>query len=227
MADIHVQRKKEGPPILPILLGVLAIGAVIAAVLLFTGNGDDQTGAAPGALPYDTAGETAAAGQTTQMTDADAAAVQAFRSQCGDASSFRDDMGVEHEHEADCMRQLANSLDQVVRRETVADQPLQQRVESLKRRADQITQDPQATDHANRVRGAADEAAEIIRYIADNRQAAGANLQQHAQQTQQAASQIDTGTPLLEQRQRTSAFFARAADALDAMAQHGQVQQPR
>lgn len=213
MANIDIQ-KKDGPPIIPILLGVLAIGAVIAAVLLFTGNGDDSAATAPGALPYDTVAATG----TTPPDAGLPPSVQAFREQCADAGQFRDEMGVAHEHEARCMRQLADGLDAVVRRETVADQPLQQRVEALKRRAEQITEDPQATDHANRVRGAADEAAQIIEYIAQNRAGAGANLQQQAQQTRQAASQIDAGTLLLEQRDRTSAFFARAADALEAMA---------
>jgi hypothetical protein len=219
MADIDIQ-KKEGPPILPIILGVLAIGAIIAAVLLFTGNDEDRTAAAPGTLPYDTAADTydATGAQTMPM------AVTTFRNQCGDGAQFRDEMGMEHQHEADCMRQLAESIDAVVSRETVADQPLQQRIDALKERADQITQDPAATDHANRVRGAALEASEIIQYIAQNRPAAGANLQQHAQQTRQAAEQIDAGTLLLEQRERTSTFFSRAGDALEAMAQTGQAQ---
>jgi hypothetical protein len=220
MADIDIQ-KKEGPPILPIVLGVLALVAVIAAVVWFTGNGDDVATTRPGAMPYDTVGE--ATGVATTPT-AGATEVAAFRSQCGDVSRFSDQMGMEHQQAADCMRSLAESLDAVIRRETVADQPLQQRVQALRQRADQITQDPQATDHANRVRGAADEAADIIEYMARERQAVGANLQQHAQQTRQAASRIDSGTPLLEQRDRTSEFFARAADALDAMAQSRQAQ---
>lgn len=219
MADIDIQ-KKEGPPILPIILGVLAIGAIIAAVLLFTGNDEDRTAAAPGTLPYDTVSDTYGAtdAQTTPT------AVTNFRNQCGDASQFGDEMGTEHQHAADCMRQLAESLDAVVSRETVADQPLQQRIAALRERADQITQDPAATDHANRVRGAALEASEIIDYIAQNREAVGANLQQHAQQTRQAAEQIDTGTELLEQRDRTSTFFARAGDALEAMSRSAQAQ---
>jgi hypothetical protein len=190
-------------------------------VVWFTGNGDDVATTRPGAMPYDTVGE--ATGVATTPT-AGAPEVAAFRNQCGDASQFRDEMGMEHQHEADCMRQLAESIDAVIRRETVADQPLQQRVEALRQRADQIRQDPQATDHANRVRGAADEAADIIEYMAREREAVGANLQQHAQQTRQAASRIDTGTLLLQQRDRTSEFFARAADALDAMAQSRQAQ---
>jgi hypothetical protein len=224
VANIDIQ-KKEGPPILPILLGLLAIGAVIAAVWLFTGNDDDSMAAAPGTLPYDTVESTTA---ITPTDDAVPAEVRAFRERCADGSQFREEMGVEHQHEADCMRQLATGIDAVVRRETVADQPLQQRVESLKRRADQITEDPQATDHADRVRNAADEAAQIIEYIAANRSTAGADMQRHAQQTRAAANQIDSGTLLLEQRERTSAFFSRAADALDAMARQGHMQdQPR
>ncbi|CAN5856023.1 hypothetical protein BH23GEM9_BH23GEM9_35260 [soil metagenome] len=227
MADIDIQRK-EGPPVLPILLGVLAIGAIIAAVLLFTGNGNGRGDAVPGALPYDTAGDAATIGAVTGPgTEGSPMEVRAFRERCADASQFQDEMGLEHQHEADCMRQLAESLDAVIRRETVADQPLQQRIDALRQRAEQITTDPQATDHASRVRSAADEAAQIIEYIAQERESAGANLQQLAQQTRQAAGEIDTGTLLLEQRERTSRFFARAADALDAMAQNRQAQPQR
>jgi hypothetical protein len=217
MADIDIQRKEGGPPILPILLGLLALGALIAAVVYFMGNGNDYTDTAPGALPYDTA---AAAATDAAMP----AEVRAYREQCGDASRFRDEMARAHEHEAECMRLLAEGLDAVIRRETVADQPLQQRVNALKERADQITRDPQATDHADRVRGAADEAVNIIEYMASAREAPGVDLQQHASQVRQAASQIDTGAVLLEQQQRTSTFFARAAEALEALAQSQQAQ---
>jgi uncharacterized phage infection (PIP) family protein YhgE len=220
MADIHIQ-KKEGPPILPILLGLLALGAVIAIVLLFTGNDRDDVATSPGVLPYDTAGEA----MTTAQTDAAVPAeVRSYREQCGSASQFRDEMAAEHEFEANCMRLLADGLDAVVMRETVADQPLQQRVEALKQRAQQITEDRQATDHANRVRGAADEATAIVEYLAANRETAGAGLQQHAQQMRQAADRIDRSTVLLEQQERTSEFFSRSADALEALAQSRQGQ---
>jgi hypothetical protein len=219
MADIDIQ-KKEGPPILPIILGVLALVAVIAAFLLFR-NGDDRADTMAGTMPYDTAGEQVgmapAAGEMPMS-------VQTYRQQCGDTGQFPDEMGREHEYAADCMRQLADAIDDVVRRETVADQPLQQRLEGLKQRADAIREDPTATDHANRVRGAAMESSEIIEYIAQQRSAVGANLQQHAQQTRQAAEQIETATPLLEQRERTATFFSRAGDALEAMAQSRQAQ---
>jgi hypothetical protein len=220
MADINIQKKEGGPPILPILLGVVALGVVIAAIMYFMGNGDAYTDTAPGALPYDTA----PAAATTDADGALPAEVRAYRDQCADASQFRDEMAQDHDYEAECMRRLAEGLDAVIRRETVADQPLQQRVSALRDRANQITQDPQATDHANRVRGAADEAADIMEYMASTREAVGANLQQHARQTREAANQIDTGTVLLEQRQRTSTFFARAGEALEALAQSRQGQ---
>jgi hypothetical protein len=223
MAEIDIQ-KKEGPPIVPIVLGVLALVLIIAAVWYFTGNDDDGVADGP-MMPADTIEQFGTAQPGAEQAPM---AVQNFRNQCGDQAQFRDEMGMEHEHEADCMRQLADGLDAVVRRDVVADQPLEQRVAALRQRAEQITQDPQAMDHANRVRGAAMEAAEIIEYIARERPQVGANLQQHAQQTRQAAEQIDVGTPLLEQRDRTSAFFSRAGDALEAMARSGQQQgQPR
>jgi hypothetical protein len=226
MAKIDIERK-EGTPILPILLGVLALVAVGAIVWWLMSNGDQRGDAAPGAVAQDTAWE---AGPATTATAGAPQEVQAFRQQCGQAGQFRDQMALDHQHEADCMRQLADGIDAVIRRDEVAGQPMEQRVQALRQRADQIRQDPEAMDHANRVRGAAMEAAEIIEYMAREREAVGANLQQHAQQTRQAAQEIDTATPLLEQRERTSRFFATAADALEAMAQSRQGQpgqQPR
>jgi len=212
MANIDIERK-SGPPVLPIVLGVLALLVVAGLLWWLLGNGDTRDDAAPGAMTQDTAWE---AGPAT--TAAVPQEVQTFRQQCGQPGQFRDEMALEHEYEADCMRQLADGIDAVIRRDQVADQPLQQRLQSLRQRADMITQDPQATDHADRVRGAAMEASEIIQYMAQNRDAVGANLQQHAQQTRQAAESIDTATPLLQQQERTSRFFATAADALEAMA---------
>jgi hypothetical protein len=212
MADINIQRK-QGPPIVPIVLGVLALVAVAAVIWWLMSRGDDAD-AAPATMTQDTVMEAPAGAMAGAPQE-----VQAFRQQCGDAGQFRDRMTTEHAHEADCMRRLADGMDAVIRRDQVADQPLQQRLQSLRQRADQITQDPQAADHADRVRGAAMEASEIIQYIAQNRDAAGANLQQHAQQTRQAAESIDAAVPLLEQQDRTSRFFATAADAMEAMAQ--------
>jgi hypothetical protein len=209
MAEIKVERK-EGPPIVPILLGVLAVVAIIAALIWFTGNDEPDRVVSPTA-PTDTPAAQATSAERPQE-------VAAYRQQCADAGAFRDEMGMEHEHEANCMRLLADGLDAVVRRDEVAGAPMEQRVRALRQRAEQITADPAATDHANRVRGAAMEAAEIIEYMAREREAVGVNLQQHAQQTRQAAEQIDPGTLLLEQRDRTSAFFTRAGDALDGLA---------
>jgi hypothetical protein len=216
MAQIDIERK-SGPPILPIILGVLALAVVIGALLYFMGNGDRTDDTPPAAVVEDRDMTAAPATGSPQE-------VQAFRQQCGDASQFRDEMALAHEHEADCMRQLADAMDAVIRRDQVAGQPLDQRVQALRQRADQIRQDPQATDHANRVRAAALEAAEIIGYMANERQAVGADLERHGQQTRQAANEIDPGTPLLQQQERTSRFFATAADALDAMAQSRQAQ---
>jgi hypothetical protein len=231
MADINIQKKK-GTPLWPILLAVLLIGGIIAAVLLMGRNDDDQFAGAPGATEQD-AGATWGAGAGTAgqpgAAGAASAQLQQFRQQCGDTGQFRDQMGVEHQYEADCMRQLADGLDAVISRETVAGQPMQQRVEAFRQRASRITEDPQATEHANRVRGAAQEAAEIIEYVAQNRDAAGADLRQHAQQVREAANRIDAQTVLLQQRERTAAFFARSADALDALdrGRQGAGQQPR
>jgi hypothetical protein len=217
MAEIHIQRN-QGPPIVPILLGVLALVAV-AAVIWWLMSRDGTGDATPAALTQDTVMEAPAGAAAAAPQE-----VQAFREQCGQAGQFRDQMALEHEHVAGCMRQLAEGRDAVIRRDQVGDQPLQQRLQTFRQRADQITQDPQATDHANRVRGAAMEASEIIQYMAQNRQAAGANLQQHAQQTRQAAEAMDAATPLLEQQERTSRFFTAAADALEAMARSQQGQ---
>jgi hypothetical protein len=221
MADIDIERK-QGPGALPIILGVLALLAVAGIIWWLMADRNGRGDAQPAAVTQDTVYDgTTGAGPGTAGAPQE---VQSFRQQCGDAGAFRDQMALEHEHEADCMRQLADAIGAVIRRDQVADQPLEQRQQALRQRADQIRQDPQATDHANRVRAAADEAASIIEYMAQQRDAVGANLQQHAQQTRQAANNIDGGTPLLEQQDRTSRFFATAADALDAMSQSRQGQ---
>jgi hypothetical protein len=220
MARIEIE-KKSGPPVLPIVLGLLALVAIVAAVFMFTGNGDD-TVAAPGTLPHDTAGDPWATGAAAGADSP--AEVRQFRQNCADQAQFRDDAGAEYEHEAECMRQLAGSLDAVTRQDMAADQPLQQRITALRDRADQINRDPQVTDHANRVRAAALEAVQIFRHVAAERDAPGADLEEHTQRVREAANQIEPGTALQEQRDRTAQFFSRAADALDALARSPQTQ---
>ena len=213
MADLELQRKKR--PVWPWLLGLAILLALVwmGAEML----GDDD--------PEDTFAIAPAAVEDEAVTDPNATRpgqqgpedVQEFRSECGTASTVRDEMDPDHALEAECLNRLARALSASVERDTVRDQALEERLDVLRQNAERLTQDPQSSDHAAQLREGMNEVVLVMEQIVATRQHAGDELRTHLSELRDAAAEFEGNELLLEQKRAAAQFFEHAAMMLEAM----------
>jgi hypothetical protein len=212
MAEIDIQ-KKEGTPVWAWIVGLIALLLVVGVIWAVMGNDDDRTDTRVGQDTVSAVGDTAARADRAQTNGAVAAYLEFSRR----PAQVDAEMGREHEYSETGLRRLVAALDQVVRSDTIGQQPLEQRLDRVRERADRITRDPESLEHANWVREAFTEAASIIEDVRDQRATGDAALDGHVQATRAAAESINPGTPLLEQRDAVHRFFSESAEALDRL----------
>lgn len=212
MAEIDIQ-KKEGPSAWTWVLGIIALLALAGVVWALMGTDDDRddTMVGPDTL---TAVEDTVAGTDRDPTDGAVAEYLEFGRQPAEAEA---EMGREHEYTETGIQHLVAALDEVVRADTIGQQPLEERLDGVRERADRITQDPESPEHANQVREAFTEAASIIEDLRDRRAPGETALDQHVDATREAAESIDPGSLLLEQRESVRRFFRESGEALDRL----------
>jgi len=212
MAEIDIQ-KKEGTPVWAWIVGLLALLLVVGVIWAVMGTDDDRTDTRVGQDTVSAVGDTAARADRAQ-TDGAVAAYLEFSRRPAQVDA---EMGREHEYSETGLRRLVAALDQVVRSDTIGQQPLEQRLDRIRERADRITRDPESLEHANWMREAFTEAASIIENVRDQRATGDAALDGYVQATRAAAESINPGTPLLEQRAAVQRFFSESAEALDRL----------
>ena len=209
MAEIDIQKKK-GTPVWAWILGLVALVVLIGVIWAVMGSDDDRAETMAGQDTVTTVGDTATRVDWDRSDD-DAVGeyVEFARQPAG--------MGQEHEYTENGLRHLTAALEQVVRADTVGQQPLEQRLDRVRDRADRITRDPESRQHANQVREAFTEAASMIEDIRDRRARNQPALDRHVEATREAAESIDEGSPLLEQRDTVHRFFRESGEALERL----------
>lgn len=213
MAEIKVEKKK---PIWPwILLGLIILG-IILYFLFANGNDADDVDD----MNRDQVTDTTY--QTTQATDRDTAtwnnnqgdtatvnsqSVDRYISHVGDTQR----MGIEHEYTNNALTHLVNAVEYKAQEQNVnIDADLQE----IRRDAQVITQNPQATDHANSIKSAGTKIADALGKI---QQEKFPDLSQDVEEVRTAVQGIDTSTLTLEQKDQINGFFNEAADVLRKM----------
>lgn len=214
MADLERERRKR--PVWPWLLGLALLVALIwmGAEMLGDDEPEDTFATAPAAVDEEPMAAPDAAASTIDRP----ADVEQFRSTCGTASTVRDEMDPSHAHEARCLSQLAAAVAASTERDTVRDEPLEQRLNTLRQNAQSLTQDPESTGHAAQLREAFQEAASVLERVAETREDVGEELRTHVSQLREAADDFERNELLLEQKRAAAEFFEHAAAALDVLA---------
>lgn len=211
MAEIDIQEKR-GTPIWPWILGIIALLVLVGVIWAVMQTGDDRDAAPMGAdtvlAPEDTLAPAA------DREDGAVADYLEFSRQPDEADV---DMGRQHQYTEEGLQQLVAALDEVIRRDTVGQQPLEERLDLVRERAERITEDPASPEHSGQVREAFTEAAALIEAVRDRRAPDQPAVDQHVDATRDAAESIDPGTPLLEQRETVHRFFRESAEALDRL----------
>lgn len=214
MADLELQRKKR--PVWLWLLGLAILVALvwIGAEMLGDDESDDTFATAPAAVEDETAPNATEPGQQRPED------LQAFRSECGTASTVRDQMDQSHAFEAECLNRLAGALSAVVERDTVRDQALEERLDVLRQNAERLTQDPQSSEHAAQLREGINEVVLVMEQVAEASGQAGDDQQTHVSELREAAADFEGSELLLEQKRAAAQFFEHAATMLESMSRN-------
>lgn len=190
MAEIKIEKKK---PIWPWILAALA---AIALLAYFFYDKDD-----------DVALESS---ETTDLTSVQennstvAAYVDFVRSDTAE-------MALDHHYASEALTNLTQAIGAMA---DEADYDVKADLDEIRQYADQITNDPFETSHANSIRKAADIATRALQNL---QRAKYPSLSGDVEQVGNAASAIDPDVLTLDQKDQVKGFFDRAADLLAKM----------
>lgn len=211
MAEIKIEKKK---PVWPwILLGLIILAIILYFV--FTDNTDDVDD-----FDDDTEQVTDTTFQDNQMMDrdtigwnndtiggVDSQSVSRYIAHVDDTTR----MGVDHEYTNNALVHLINAVEAKADERNI---DLNTDLEEIRTDAQQITQNPQATNHADKIKSAGSKIAEALEKI---QQEGYPNLSEEVQEVKTAVQEIESSTLTLEQKDRINSFFKEAADVLRNM----------
>lgn len=208
MAEIKIEKKK---PVWPwILLGLL----ILAVILYFVfANDDNTTGDREDNTELEDTTYTGQSDENTTRWEDNTAAnttgdeVSTYLTHVGDQSR----MGVDHEYTNNALIHLINAVETKARQVNVdIDKDLQQ----MREDARQITQNPQGTNHANKIKQVGTRIAGTLETIQEEK---FPNLSKDVEEVRTAAQNIETSVLTLDQKDKINSFFNEAADVLRKM----------
>jgi hypothetical protein len=194
MTEIKIEKKK---PVWPWIL--LTLGLLVAAWFLFIRNDNAE--------PVATADETAV--ETALVDVHENNKIVAVYVAFIDADTAT--MGLDHVFTSEAFTKLTNAVDAMA---TEAGYDVKVDIAKAKQLADEITNDPMATAHADKIRSGADVLSTCLQNI---QQANYPGLRAEAADVKNAASAINPETLTLDQRVAVKSFFRKAADLLNKM----------
>jgi len=216
MAEIKIEKKQ---PVWPwILLGLIILGVILYFLLSDNDRVDDMD-------DNNNTEEVDTTYQTTGTNDRNTAtwpdddtnriptatanneSINTYLAHVGNTSR----MGVEHEYTNNALLHLINAVDYKAQEQNVN---IQTDLTAIRNDARTITQNPQATNHANHIKNAATKLATAMEKIQKEK---FPNLTQDVAEVKTAAQEIDTSAQTLDQKDKINAFFNEAADALRKM----------
>ncbi len=120
-------------------------------------------------------------------------------------------MGLDHAYTSEALTRLTDAVDAMA---TEVGYEVKSDIARAKQLADEIKKDPMATNHADKIRSAADIVSTALQNI---QQAKYPGLSAEAAEVKSAASAINPETSTLDQRDTVKSFFRKAADLLSKM----------
>ncbi|MDT0687578.1 hypothetical protein [Autumnicola psychrophila] len=133
--------------------------------------------------------------------------VDGYLSYIGDESR----MGIDHEYTNNAIIYLMNAV-QAKANELNVD--IDADMQEIRQKAEQITQDPMATNHADKIKDAGSDLTNVIENLQEEQ---FPDLSQDVQEVKSAVQDIDGSVLTLEQKDKVNKFFDEAGDVLNKM----------
>lgn len=207
MAEIDIEKKKNNP-IWPWILGALVLIGIIWAVASIDSSPEREEVAV--------AEETYAQEPVNYEQEPVVREPQSNRMEEEGFVDYvrntevKEQMGVSHEVTSSALMKLADEL----RTLTENDDQFTQQIDEIEEQAREIQNDPQSTQHADKVSDAFTNAATVVDNIQENRfpdaDAAVSDLQEKARE-------LEENQQLLNQKEEVKTYFEQAATAVEKM----------
>lgn len=211
MAEIKIEKKK---PVWPwILLGLLILAVILYFVFANNDTRDDLDDTDDREQVRDTTyTNNQRTDNTTRWEDNTATTIQGgevenYISHVNDKSR----MGVDHEYTNNALIHLINAVETKAREVNV---DVDVAIQEMRNESREITQNPQGTNHANKIKNVG---AKIAGTLEDIQEEKFPNLSDEVEEVKTAVRDIDATTLTLDQKDKINIFFNHAADVLKKM----------
>lgn len=204
MAEIGIEKKK---PIWPWIILVLVILAILYFLFFADNDGTDDMDETTTEQVEDTTSAWGTEAREDTVTGNYGQGVQAYLSHVGDKSR----MGLDHEYTNNALIQLMNAVESKAQEENV---DISTDMEEIRKRAEAITRDPMATNHADKIKDAGEKIADAMQKIQEENYP---DLSQDIEEMRNSLQEIDPSVLTLDQKDDVNSFFDEAADVLRKM----------
>lgn len=196
MAEIKIEKKQ---PIWPWIMGILLLA--VAAYFIFFKDKDVVTDKIT--TTKDTIVEQTEMPDNTNLTGV--AAFVAF------VSKEDGNMTLDHEYSNEALNKLIDATEEVSAK---ANLDSKADLEKARMHADKITENPEATSHADHIKMSTDIISSVLQNLATTK---FPDLKAEANKVKMSSDAINVKELTLNQKDKIKAFFADAADLLDKM----------
>lgn len=196
MTEIKIEKKKSIWPWLLLFLGI------IAAIWFFFFRNEE--------IQPDNTKETTEKNEMLENNEmnSNSNAVSAYTMLIEEHSN---EMGLDHEFTSEAITKLANAVEAKAA-ETNFD--ITENITKAKQLAKEITEDPMSTNHADKIRNAADILSTSLQNIQEDK---FPNITADSQDVKRAAAAINPKILTLDQKEAVKYFFSKSADLLTKM----------
>ena len=206
MARIRIEKKKSGS-ILPWILGLLVLALAVWGVAeLFEETSDNEL------VEEEIYEEETLPVATTAVDLGELASIDAYLEYTTD---MQGEMGLDHEFSHRALTLLAAATADVADAHDADDIDARAKTQRVKQLADEITKDPYATDHADKIRMAALLITEVLEDV-DGTYYEAANTSD-LEQLRREAQDISAKTLTLNQKEDVRSFFGTAHRVLNSL----------
>lgn len=207
MADIRIEKEKS-TSILPWILGLLLLALVAWGVIEAFDEVEEE-------VVYTEEVEEVDRPVVERAADIDDAYLNDFTPFFAYTEDMEGEMGLDHEFSHKALTLLATATASVAESRDVDNVDARNKSMRVKQLADEITKDPMATDHADKIRMAALLITEVLEDV-DSKSYDGANSAD-LKKLRMQAQDINAKTLTLNQKEDVRSFFGTARRVLDGM----------